>query len=140
MRLQAAHRVRKCLIVIAALSTFAWQPAAASCIEYGPVTLTGTVVRQTYAGPPDYESVTKGDEPRVIWVLLLEPGICALDPKQRYPRERYEREIQLVVGSDQYTSLGSLLGKKIVATGELQHGGAKYHKRLVLVVSETARR
>lgn len=111
---------------------------AASCLRYGNVSLTGTLVRQTYPGPPDYEDVTKGDEPRVIWVLLLEPGICVVDPDARYPREHYQREIQLVVRSDQYTRYKTLLGKRIDVIGDLRHGGARYDKRLVIEVEEIA--
>lgn len=104
------------------------------------MTLTGTLVRQTYPGPPDYEDVTKGDEPRVIWVLLLEPGICVVDPDARYPREHYQREIQLVVRSDQYTLYRSLLGKRIDVTGDLRRGGARDDKRLVLETEEITAR
>lgn len=105
---------------------------AASCLQYGAVTLTGTLVRQTYPGPPDYEDITKGDEPRVIWVLLLESGICAIDPDARYPREHYQREIQLRVRSDQYTRYRPLLGRRIDVVGNLRHGEARDDKRLVI--------
>lgn len=109
------------------------------CLEYGIVSLPGTLVRQTYPGPPDYESVTKGDEPQVIWVLLLDRHICVVDSNPRYPREYNEREIQLVLAADQYVQYRSLLGKKAIATGKLLHGGARYQKRLVLTASEIKR-
>lgn len=104
---------------------------AYSCLEYGPIRLVGTLVRQTYAGPPDYESVTKGDEPQVIWVLQLDRRVC-VDSNARYPRELTEMEIELALAADQYAQYRPLLGQKIVATGELVHGGANYQKRLVL--------
>lgn len=129
---------RKSMAVLATLSAFSWHLAGASCLEYGAVTLSGNVVRQTYPGPPDYESVTKGDEPRVIWILLLEPGVCVVDPSGRNPRVRYEREVQLVRRSDPYARYESLLGKEVVVHGELQHGGARYDKRLVIAVDEIA--
>jgi hypothetical protein len=109
---------------------------AAPCLQYETVSLTGTAIRQTYPGPPDYESISKGDEPRVIWVLLLEHGVCAVDPDPRYPREYYEREVQLVMQQEQREQYKSLLGKKVTVTGKLMHGGAKYDKRLVLEVGE----
>ena len=37
-----------------------------SCLQYGPIEIAGTIVRHTYAGPPDYESVTKGDTTEAV--------------------------------------------------------------------------
>lgn len=128
------------LIVIGVLSAVPRLAlVAAPCLEYEVVSLTGTLVRQTYPGPPDYESVTKGDEPQVIWVLLLDRRICVVDSNPRYPREYNEREVQLVLGADQYVQYRNLLGERIIATGKLLHGGARYQKRLVLTASEIKR-
>lgn len=106
-----------------------------SCLQYGPIRLVGTLVRQTYAGPPDYESVTKGDEPRVIWLLQLDERVC-VEANSRFPREPTQIEVELALTSDQYQRYRRLLGQKIVATGELIHGGANYQKRLVLTATE----
>lgn len=109
--------------------------AAAPCLAYGGISLTGTLVRQTYAGPPDYESVTKGDEPRVIWVLQLDRYIC-VDATARFPREPIAQEIEVALTTEQSAQYRELLGQRIVATGELRHGGANYQKRLVLMVTD----
>lgn len=106
-----------------------------SCLQYGPVELVGTLVRQTYAGPPDYESVTKGDAPQVIWLLQLEQRVCVA-ANSRYPREPTQIEVELALTDDQYRQYRRLLGRKVVATGELIHGGANYQKSLVLTASE----
>jgi hypothetical protein len=128
------------LIMTSVLSAMPWRTSdAAGCLRYDFVSLTGTLVRQTYPGPPDYESVAKGDEPLVIWVLQLDQSICVADPDPRYPREYYEREVQLVVTPDQYARYKNLLGRKVIANGKLLHGGARYDKRLVLTVEEMSR-
>jgi hypothetical protein len=128
------------LIVIGILSAIPRPALAATlCLEYEIVNLSGTLVRQTYPGPPDYENVAKGDQPQVIWVLLLDRRICVVDSDPRYPREYNETEVQLVLEPDQYVHYGNLLGKKVRATGRLLHGGAKYHKRLVLTASQIER-
>ncbi len=111
----------------------------AYCLQYGEVSLTGTLVRQTHPGPPDYESVTKGDKPRVILILLLERNVCVVDPDPKYPREYLEREIQIIADVDKLESYKQLLGKKVEATGELMPGGARYDKPLVLKVRGIAR-
>jgi hypothetical protein len=113
-------------------------PAAAlefSCLHYGPIQIAGMIVRQTHAGPPDYESVTKGDEPRTVWVLQLDERVC-VEANTRYPREPIQLEIELALTPQQYQEYRQLLGQKVRVTGELRHGGANYQKRLVIAASE----
>jgi hypothetical protein len=122
--------------LIGALASITVCTAHASCIDYGPARLTGTVVRQTYAGPPDYESVTKGDQPLVIWVLQLDPSLCVIDAQGRYSKEYAAREIQLQWQAGGLEPFRALLGRKVTVTGELIRGGARHDKRLVIVASE----
>lgn len=113
-------------------------PAAAleyTCLQYGPIDIAGTLVRHTYAGPPDYESVTKGDEPRTVWILQLDERIC-VEANTRYPREPIQIEIELALTPAQYQQYRPLLGQKVRVTGELRHGGANYQKRLVIAASD----
>jgi hypothetical protein len=129
------------LIVALLMSATAW-PASlnAQCLYYGDVSLTGRLVQQTYPGPPDFESVTKGDAPLVIWILQLDTGVCIVSSDPSYPNVYNEREIQLVLGTDQYARTNRyaeyrhLLGKKIAVTGRLQPGGGKYEKPQVLAL------
>lgn len=107
--------------------------AQASCLDYGPASLTGTVVRQSYAGPPDYESTTRGDRPIVIYVLQLDYTLCVADSRVV---GLGTRELQLEwSGGDPAT----LLGKKVTVTGELIRGGARHDKRFVIVASDITR-
>lgn len=113
-------------------------PAAAlefTCLQYGPIQIAGTIVQHTYAGPPDYESVTKGDKPVTVWKLQLDERIC-VDANTRYPREAIQLEIELALTPEQYRQYRPLLGQKVRVTGELKHGGANYQKRLVIVPGE----
>lgn len=131
------HAWMRMLIVIGALSAMPCSGYDQGyCLKYETVSLTGTLVRQTYAGPPDYESVTKGDQPQVIWILQLDRNVCVVDPDPRYPREYYEREVQLVPGAESGLSFQNLLGARVIVTGKLFHGGAEYDKRLVLAATE----
>lgn len=125
------------LILIGALSALpALAASAAYCLDYGPVLLSGRLVRQTYAGPPDYESITKGDAPQVIWVLQLERTVCVIDSAGREPKEHAAEEIQIVLPADQYERYRNLLGAKITVNGTLIRGGARHDKRLVIAASE----
>jgi hypothetical protein len=123
------------------LTTAAWSASLpAQCLYYGDVSLTGQLVQQTYPGPPDFESVTKGDAPLVIWILQLDRGVCIISSDPSYPNVYNEREIQLVLGAgqyagnDRYAEYRYLLGKKIAVTGRLQSGAGKYEKTQVLAL------
>lgn len=119
--------MRYLLAAAALLITFA---AQATCMNYGPASLTGRVVRQTYAGPPDYESTTRGDRPVVIYILQLDYTLCVADSRIV---GRGIRELQLEWPTG---DAAALLGKKVTVTGELIRGGARHDKRDVIVASE----
>jgi hypothetical protein len=116
--------------LIAALASLCAFAAQAACLNYGPASLTGRIVRQTYAGPPDYESVSKGDRPIVIYLLQLNYTLCVADSAVV---GRATREVQL---EWQAGDPASLLGKKVTVTGELIRGGARHDKRDVMVAAE----
>jgi hypothetical protein len=125
------------------LSAVSWSGSlAGECLQYGAVTLTGRLVQQTYPGAPDYESVTKGDKPLVIWVLQLDRGVCVYGSDSSYASAYNEKEIQLVLGTDQYAGASdyrpyrNLLGAKITVTGMLLAGGARYEKRFVVAAQD----
>jgi hypothetical protein len=130
--------VPRLLTAIALLSSAL--SCSAECLRYGVVSLTGRLVQQTYPGPPDFESVTKGDELRIIWILQLDRGVCADGYDSSYSSAYNEREIQLVLGTDQYAQTNDyapyrhLLGQRIAVTGRLLPGGATYEKRLVIAL------
>ena len=138
--------VLRFLSIVVLLSATSWPGSvAADCLQYGVVSVTGRLVQQTYPGPPDYASVTKGDEARVIWILQLDRGVCVAGAESSYPSAYSEREIQLVLGTDQYTQAAQyapyrhLLGKRINVTGRLMAGGARYEKRFVIAPKEIKR-
>lgn len=122
-------------VIAACLACLPQVTSALQCVEYGRISLVGTLVRQTYAGPPEFESVTKGDEPQVIWILQLEERTCVYS-QSRDAREYEQHEVQLEAGAMQAKDFQKLLGKRLIIDGELIRGGARHEKRLVLVVSE----
>ena len=131
--------VSRFLNVVVLLSATSWSgSAAAECLRYGVVNLTGRLVQQTYAGPPDYESPAKGDEALVIWIIQFDTGICVADSDSSFPIAYSEHEMQLVLGGDQYARTNQyaqyrhLLGQEIVVTGRLMDGGGRFEKRFVI--------
>lgn len=133
------RNVQKLFLAVLLLGATVWSASlAAECLYYGDVRLTGRLVQQTYPGLPDFESVTKGDEPLVIWILQLDYGVCILREGSSYLGSYPEREIQLVLDDDPYARTAAyaqyrhLLGQRIAVTGRLLPGGGKYEKRFVI--------
>src|SRR5438105_13031045 len=51
-----------------------------SCYHYrpAPVSLTGRLIRRTVPGPPNYQSIARGDRPQVADLLILNAPICTI--------------------------------------------------------------
>jgi hypothetical protein len=113
------------------------------CQLYEPslVQLTGTIIRRTFPGPPNYESVERGDKPEVVWLLVLVQPICmekdGTDPDLN-PAQKGIRKIQLVFGdATSYETQKELLGKKVVAKGTLFGAHTGHHHTPVLLTVNT---
>ena len=110
------------------------------CLSYEPavVTLSGTLVRKTFPGPPNYKSVKKGDRPETSWFLDLPESVCVNEDKAEpdlNPKQSAVREIQLVLQPQQYAEHKSLVGTRVNATGTLfgEHTG-HHHTPVLLTV------
>lgn len=116
------------------LLLFALQP---ECVSYEPdvVVLKGTIRRHTFPGPPNYESVAKGDLAETVWLLHLTRPIC-VSASSDWEKETGVSGLQLVfANSSEYDK--SLLGRRVVVTGTLyhQHTGHHHTKMLIKVSS-----
>jgi hypothetical protein len=126
-------------IIFALLVALLAGPVAAQCFEYEPkvVSLSGSLVRETHPGRPNYESAVSGDAPETIWVLKLKNPICVLAANDIDVSENSETEIQLVLDQGQYNKYRSFLGQAVTITGKLFHSHTgHHHKRLLLTTSE----
>jgi hypothetical protein len=113
------------------------------CLSYEPtvVNLTGTIISRTFPGPPNYESIRKGDEPENYWLLLLPRPVCVTEGNiypDLHPAQKNIRRIQLVFKSEKsYETYRRLLGKRVVATGTLYGAYSGHHKTPVLLTVKT---
>jgi hypothetical protein len=119
--------------------------AAAQCLEYEPkvVSLSGVMVRETYPGRPNYESVAKGDEPEIIWVLKLKKAICVTESKTDLGINSEEdgvKEIHLVLNGKQYKQYRNLLRQKVTVTGTLFHAHTGHHHKTLLLTTNEIRK
>ena len=101
------------------------------------VALHGTLSRKTFAGPPNYEDVRKGDKAETFWFLSLVSPICMNEDKSEPdldPSRENIRKVQLVlVEVGAYDRVKALVGKKVVATGTLIGGISAHHHTPVLL-------
>jgi hypothetical protein len=100
------------------------------------VKIAGTLVRRTFAGPPNYESVRHGDAPETYWLVQLSEPACIIgDSTERDLNQAHAniREIQLVVDKDVYQSKKRLVGQKVLATGTLFGAISGHHHTPVLL-------
>jgi hypothetical protein len=89
-------------------------------LRYQPVSaaIRGRIVAKVFAGPPEYESVKRGDVAESLFVLRPTRPVCVeLDPARSDPEvdatpERNVREIQLDL-SRVCTCVGGIAGRAI---------------------------
>ena len=112
------------------------------CLSYEPAvaTLTGTLVRETFPGPPNYESIKHGDKPETSWFLVLPGSVCVNEDRAEpnlNPKQSAVREIQLVLQPQQYVQHKALVGRKVLATGTLFGKHTGHHHTPVLLTLRT---
>jgi hypothetical protein len=116
---------------------------AQPCLRYEPavVQLLGQVVLRTFPGPPDYESIRRGDRAETQALLKLDQAICVLgDPKDEInsEAERDQRLVTLVPPSGM--NLANYAGAQVRVEGPLFHAHtAHHHTSLLLRVTRITR-
>lgn len=109
------------------------------CLSYEPakVALTGTIMRKTFPGPPNYESIENGDEPETYWILKLKKPVCVKgnpDDELNSETEKNVKNIHLVIDGEKYARYRHLVSKNVVAQGTLFHAHTAHHRTKVLLM------
>ena len=130
------------LVFLFGISLLAIAPgmAAEPCLNYEPrvVQLIGTMRRQAFPGPPNYESVKHGDALEVYWLLQLPARICVVASAAEDPLNEPETGVvalQMLV--QDYPGYRHLLGKRVKVTGTLFHAVTGHHHTRVLIDPST---
>jgi hypothetical protein len=126
------------MFVISCAICVAQTNSQAGCLSYEPsiVKVEGKLTRKTFPGPPNYESVRKGDRPETYWLLDLERPVCIdQDPKNTdfNGAQKDIRLVQLVIDPEMYKEHAGLIGKRVVATGTLFGAITGHHHTPVLL-------
>jgi len=121
----------------------AQKSSKAACLSYEPsvVELTGILIRRTFPGPPNYESVHRGDSPEVYWLIDLSRPVCVHEGKTNpdlNPARKDIRRVQLVILDPTiYETKKELIGKRVVARGALFGEHTRHHHTRVLLTTST---
>ena len=124
------------LLLVAGFSTASGQ----NCLEYGPtVSLTGRLSSRVFAGPPNYESIKRGDRKETAVILTLETATCTSASETAADTfdvaETGVREVQLVIKTPaQWKALKRLRGAPVTVTGTLFHAHTGHHRTEVLMI------
>lgn len=97
---------------------------ADSCYHYrpAPVSLTGRLIQRTLPGPPNYQSIARGDRPQVVDLLILDAPICTIaDYKDSPNTDAFEGQdtIQVRRTESAWRDVRRLSGRRVVVTGTL---------------------
>jgi hypothetical protein len=86
----------------------------------------GHVVKSVSPGPPDYESVTSGDEPVTRWYLQLPAPAC-------FAEHRYVTRFQLSETPQEVDRYRKFLGRQVRVKGALERGSPGRHTTSLVV-------
>lgn len=104
---------------------------ATPCQEFEPATarLEGKLERQTFPGPPNFESVENGDEARTGFYLTLAEPACVKgnDYEADMGAEQDVRLVQLVLDEAGYKKLEPHLGQQVTLAGHLFSAETAFH-------------
>ncbi|GMU67631.1 MAG: hypothetical protein AMXMBFR36_39050 [Acidobacteriota bacterium] len=109
----------------------------ADCLSWGPgaASLSGKLVSETFPGPPNYESIAKGDQPETHWILLLEKPVCVdgVDDLGQGHLEAGVERIQLVLTPELHKKHRASLGGIVEVTGMFMAAVSGHHHTRVLL-------
>lgn len=124
------------------------QPLQKAFYEPKVSTLEGTITPQVFPGPPNYESVVKGDKAEKEWILHLATPISLEAAENDNAAVKNIKEIQLVMGFSEDKNADPALSAKsqykkweplthkgvtVLASGTLFHSFTGHHHKTILM-------
>ena len=108
------------------------------CLKFEPAveSITGKLVKRTFAGPPEYQSVEKGDMPEVVYLLELVNPICFYGTPGDELNSQDVAGVAIVqVGptDEDWLSFKKLAGKRVKAVGTFLTAHTAHHRAPVLM-------
>lgn len=103
------------------------------------VTLAGELTLRSFAGPPNYESVDRGDAEEHALILELPRRICFYDGEFADGSERFDRVHVYATDKRLAETLHAAVGQKVTVAGEAMGAHTAHHRApMVLLVRSVA--
>jgi hypothetical protein len=112
---------------------------ASECIEDGQsVTFEGRVSRETFPGPPNYESIDDGDQPETVWILTLDSAQCVVGKSMEdgSPIEIAKSTTRFQLAFEDQSVYGAqkrLVEQRAIVNGQIFAGQSGHHHTKALV-------
>lgn len=110
--------------------------AGRQCLSYEPATVSlhGRLLRRTFPGPPNYESVKRGDKPETYWLLHLDAPICVAASADN-DAESGVTDLQLILTTKEYARFRKFVRRaiRVEVRGTLFHAVTGHHHTPVLL-------
>jgi len=108
------------------------------CLSYqGRAEISGTLVSETFPGPPEYESIEQGDAPETSLLVKLAQPVCVdADPADQTGLNSavpQVDEVQLILTDEQFARYRALVGKPVKVSGNLFGRISESHHTPVLL-------
>lgn len=128
----------KTVIAILALGLAPALASAQCVVENDEIALVGALSRETVAGPPNYESVGRGDRAETHWILTIRDPItfCAIkDVDGNSHTLGSVNRFQLLLNDGQRGVTQALIARHAAVTGRivLRHPGNQHNAVLIEV-------
>jgi hypothetical protein len=109
---------------------------AGCVVENDEIEVVGALSRETFAGPPNYESVHKGDKAETYWILTVrEPiALCPLSSADREPHTLGNvGRFQLLIDGEQRSVMRALIARHAWVRGRIFIAHTGHHHTAALI-------
>jgi hypothetical protein len=112
------------VVILAAAGAPIRRELGDSCHHYAPavVTLTGRLIQRTLPGPPNYQSIARGDRPQLVDLLVLDAPLCTIpDYKDSPNTDAFQGQdtVQVRRATATWNDVRRLTGKRVSVVGTL---------------------
>ena len=112
-------------------------PALADCLKEGDsVTLSGTLVRSSFAADLDIARAETGEHNEGYWFLKSTQPIGCVDGVDTGWHD-WDHKFQLVLSGEDYDQYRPLLGRRVNVTGKIMLAVSAHHKTAILIEKES---
>ncbi|OSZ71930.1 hypothetical protein CAP39_00620 [Sphingomonas sp. IBVSS1] len=99
--------------------------------------MTGLLTVQLFAGPPNYESIAKGDAEEQALILELPKRICAYDGDFIESKDSFDRVHVSSMKPGLLKVLNAAVGRKVTVRGEAFGAQTGHHHAPLVLMADT---